>query len=83
MTLARGLDMSVTAEGVETAEEFERLTALGVNFAQGYLFGRPQPVDQIAVRRDRVSLRSATRPERAAQRGIRENRLTQTALDGR
>jgi EAL domain-containing protein (putative c-di-GMP-specific phosphodiesterase class I) len=48
VTLARGLDMSVTAEGVETAEEFERLTALGVNFAQGYLFGRPQPVDQIA-----------------------------------
>ena len=47
MTLARGLDMSVTAEGVETREEFERLKALGVNFAQGYLFGRPQPVDQI------------------------------------
>ncbi|WP_441256193.1 bifunctional diguanylate cyclase/phosphodiesterase [Bradyrhizobium sp. 482_C4_N1_1] len=47
VTLARGLDMSVTAEGVETREEFERLTALGVNFAQGYLFGRPQPVDQI------------------------------------
>jgi EAL domain-containing protein (putative c-di-GMP-specific phosphodiesterase class I) len=48
VTLARGLDMSVTAEGVETNEEFERLTALGVNFAQGYLFGRPQPVAQIA-----------------------------------
>ncbi|EJN08138.1 EAL domain-containing protein, partial [Bradyrhizobium sp. YR681] len=48
VTLARGLDMSVTAEGVETSEEFERLTALGVNFAQGYLFGRPQPVEQIA-----------------------------------
>ncbi|MBR1131679.1 bifunctional diguanylate cyclase/phosphodiesterase [Bradyrhizobium iriomotense] len=48
VTLARGLDMSVTAEGVETAEEFERLRALGVNFAQGYLFGRPQPVDEIA-----------------------------------
>ncbi|WBL82703.1 EAL domain-containing protein [Bradyrhizobium xenonodulans] len=47
VTLARGLDMSVTAEGVETREEFERLTALGVNFAQGYLFGRPQPVDRI------------------------------------
>ncbi|MBB4369529.1 diguanylate cyclase (GGDEF)-like protein [Bradyrhizobium sp. cir1] len=48
VTLARGLDMSVTAEGVETAEEFERLRALGVNFAQGYLFGRPQPFDEIA-----------------------------------
>ncbi|WP_448030221.1 bifunctional diguanylate cyclase/phosphodiesterase [Bradyrhizobium liaoningense] len=47
VTLARGLDMSVTAEGVETSEEFERLKALGVNFAQGYLFGRPQPIEAI------------------------------------
>jgi EAL domain-containing protein (putative c-di-GMP-specific phosphodiesterase class I) len=47
VTLARGLDMSVTAEGVETSEEFERLKALGVNFAQGYLFGRPQLVARI------------------------------------
>lgn len=47
VTLARGLDMSVTAEGVETAEEFERLKTLGVNFAQGYLFGRPQPIERI------------------------------------
>jgi diguanylate cyclase (GGDEF)-like protein len=47
VTLARGLDMSVTAEGVETQEEFERLKTLGVNFAQGYLFGRPQPIDRI------------------------------------
>ena len=49
VTLARGLDMSVTAEGVETSEEFERLKELGVNFAQGYLFGRPLPVDQITL----------------------------------
>jgi len=49
VTLARGLDMSVTAEGVETSEEFERLTALGINFAQGYLFGRPLPIDQIEL----------------------------------
>lgn len=47
VTLARGLDMSVTAEGVETREEFDRLKALGVNFAQGYLFGRPQPIERI------------------------------------
>src|SRR4051794_6312404 len=49
VTLARGLDMSVTAEGVETREEYERLKALGVNFAQGYLFGRPLPIDQIEL----------------------------------
>ncbi|MCJ9702966.1 bifunctional diguanylate cyclase/phosphodiesterase, partial [Bradyrhizobium sp. SHOUNA76] len=47
VTLARGLDMSVTAEGVETREAFDRLKALGVNFAQGYLFGRPQPIERI------------------------------------
>ena len=33
------------AEGVETPEEAETLTSLGVEFGQGYLFGRPEPVD--------------------------------------
>ena len=41
VTLARGLDMSVTAEGVETVEQLAGLKTLGVNFAQGYLLGRP------------------------------------------
>ena len=44
VTLARGLNLSVTAEGVETSEQFERLKTLGVNFAQGYLLGRPMPL---------------------------------------
>jgi EAL domain-containing protein (putative c-di-GMP-specific phosphodiesterase class I) len=39
--------MSVTAEGVETAEQLERLKALGVNFAQGYLLGRPVSVAEL------------------------------------
>jgi diguanylate cyclase (GGDEF)-like protein len=47
VTLAQGLDMSVTAEGVETREQLERLRDLGVNFAQGYLLGRPVPFDQL------------------------------------
>ena len=33
------------AEGVETTEEAGTLTSLGVEFGQGYLFGRPQPID--------------------------------------
>jgi predicted signal transduction protein with EAL and GGDEF domain len=47
LTLAVGLDMSVTAEGVETREQYERLKAMGVNFAQGYLMGRPMPIDEL------------------------------------
>ena len=35
----------LVAEGVETTEEADTLTALGVEFAQGYLFGRPEPID--------------------------------------
>ena len=47
MTLACGLDMQVTVEGVETREQFERLKSLGVNFAQGYLMGEPVPIDEL------------------------------------
>ena len=47
VTLAHGLDISITAEGVETREQFERLRNLGVHFAQGYLLGGPVPVDEL------------------------------------
>jgi diguanylate cyclase (GGDEF)-like protein len=47
VTLARGLGMNVTAEGVETEEQLVQLRALGVNFLQGYLLGRPMPVGQL------------------------------------
>jgi diguanylate cyclase (GGDEF)-like protein/PAS domain S-box-containing protein len=41
LTLARGLDITTTAEGVETEEQFELLRLAGVDVVQGYLFGRP------------------------------------------
>ncbi|HEY5276023.1 MAG TPA: EAL domain-containing protein, partial [Coriobacteriia bacterium] len=37
------------AEGVETTEEADTLTSLGVEFGQGYLFGRPEPIDAWVV----------------------------------
>ena len=42
--------MLVTAEGVETREQFELLRTLGVNFAQGYLLGRPVPIGELRSR---------------------------------
>ena len=37
---------SVTAEGIETVEMAEALTAIGCDFLQGFLFDRPLPVDE-------------------------------------
>jgi diguanylate cyclase (GGDEF)-like protein len=39
--LARKLDLDVIAEGIETPAQLAALRALGVEFGQGYLLGRP------------------------------------------
>jgi diguanylate cyclase (GGDEF)-like protein len=44
--IGRGLGMRVVAEGVETREQAERLLALGCERGQGWLLGRPMPVEQ-------------------------------------
>lgn len=41
---AHATGSQIVAEGVETAAELEVLRSLGVNKAQGYLFGRPTPL---------------------------------------
>jgi EAL domain-containing protein (putative c-di-GMP-specific phosphodiesterase class I) len=40
---ARTAGCRLVAEGVETEDEARALTQLGVEFAQGFLFGRPEP----------------------------------------
>lgn len=44
--LAKSFRMSITAEGVETAEDFERMRDLGCDTIQGYLFGKPLAYDR-------------------------------------
>jgi len=39
--IARRLGISVIAEGIETAEEFNTLRLLGIRYIQGYLLARP------------------------------------------
>lgn len=41
VAMAKSLNMSTTAEGVETAEEAELIRNLGCDKIQGYYFGRP------------------------------------------
>lgn len=46
--LGSGLGMRVVAEGVETVDQARYLSIAGCDELQGYLLGRPQPVDSIA-----------------------------------
>jgi Amt family ammonium transporter len=41
VSLATGLAMDVTAEGVETADQVSRLRDLSCEFGQGFYFHRP------------------------------------------
>lgn len=41
--LARGMNIKTVAEFVETSQTLELLREMGVNYAQGYLIGRPVP----------------------------------------
>lgn len=45
--LAQDLDLETTAEGIETSEALEWITGLGCTQVQGYLFGRPMPLDDL------------------------------------
>ncbi|TDB75052.1 bifunctional diguanylate cyclase/phosphodiesterase [Micromonospora sp. KC723] len=46
VSLAHALDLTVTAEGVETGGQAERLRAIGCDAGQGWHFGRPAPAER-------------------------------------
>ena len=48
IAMAHALDRSVVAEGVETVEQMRTLVQLGCERAQGFLFARPMPPEQLA-----------------------------------
>ncbi|GAA4698065.1 putative bifunctional diguanylate cyclase/phosphodiesterase [Phytohabitans rumicis] len=47
VSLAHTLDLTVTAEGVETAAQADRLRAIGCDAAQGWHFGQPNPASHV------------------------------------
>ncbi len=49
ITLAHALQLEVVAEGVETPEQAAALKAFGCEYAQGYLYARPLPPEDIEL----------------------------------
>lgn len=49
INLGHALSMTVTAEGVETAEQLEHLQALMCDEVQGYLLGKPMKLNDLSV----------------------------------
>ena len=45
--MAKVLDITVCAKGIETAEQMELLEEAGFFKGQGYLIGRPMPMDEL------------------------------------
>lgn len=45
LALARALDVEALAEGIETELQRDTLRAMGCRFGQGYLLGRPAPIE--------------------------------------
>ena len=46
IAMARSLNLNYIAEGVETEEQRQLLFGMGCTHYQGYLFGKPVPIDQ-------------------------------------
>ncbi|NDU91186.1 MAG: EAL domain-containing protein, partial [Ferrovum sp.] len=49
LAMAHSMNLAVIAEGVETREQLQMLLNMGCTHYQGYLFGKPVPIEQFEV----------------------------------
>ena len=47
--LAKTLNLSIVAEGVETYEQVEKIRSLGIALGQGYFFSKPVPFGELLL----------------------------------
>jgi EAL domain-containing protein (putative c-di-GMP-specific phosphodiesterase class I) len=49
ISLAHSLNLTITAEGIEDWDKYEKLKLAGCDYIQGYLFSKPIAPSQIEV----------------------------------
>ncbi|MFO1066527.1 MAG: EAL domain-containing protein [Pirellulales bacterium] len=54
ITLAKNLDIELTAEGIENERQVQLLLDLGCDHGQGYFFAKPMPAAQAFARRSQI-----------------------------
>jgi EAL domain-containing protein (putative c-di-GMP-specific phosphodiesterase class I) len=70
VAFATETNCALVAEGVETEAELVTLRGLGVTFGQGYLFGRPAPIEQLLRQEDSEAALSAQRDTSGDERAV-------------
>ena len=71
LDLARALGKLVVAEGIEHAEQAERLQELGCTLGQGFLFSQPVGADVIEARLKEGAAEAGSAPSASATRRSR------------
>jgi diguanylate cyclase (GGDEF)-like protein len=69
VAMGKALDLTTVAEGIESAEEAQRMAALGCAYGQGFYFARPAAL--AVVKRELVRQARAQAPRRRAPRASR------------
>ena len=46
ITMTHKLDLTICVEGIETEDEFAKISELDPDYIQGFLFGKPQPAEE-------------------------------------
>lgn len=62
IAMARAMDVSVLAEGVETEDELRAVRGLGCETVQGYLLARPMPLEEAVAWGQAFQSRAAAHP---------------------
>lgn len=64
LQMADSFDLETVAEGVETKDQLEFLKVHGCDYAQGFLFARPMPFDQLRTTLQEKHITTKTRKSR-------------------
>ena len=80
VSLGKGLDLQVIAEGVETKDELQLVKTLGCDLVQGWYFSKAQAGDQAVIEASRIEASNTLQPANAAEQQRRHRNVVMNAL---